>query len=145
MGLFGINAFPLFPHPKKKVHYVDGDDHVSRADVAAFFLRLEACGAPIDANDLALSVAKNAMAKTLLTPSELICVWFSCGQLRLETFSRGVGLRPGVPYARRTFQTGTGRKVHVTEGFPNLWIRIPAKRLKPRHPVALEERGAVAA
>lgn len=145
MGLFGITAFPLFPHPKRKSTYVDGDDHVSRADVAAFFLHLEACGAPVDANDLALSVAKNATAKTLMTPSELICVWFSRGRLRPKGFERGVGLRSGVPYSRRTFKTGTGRKVHVTEGFPNLWVYIPAKRLKPRHPVLLAEHGAVAA
>lgn len=145
MGLFGITAFPLFPHPKRKATYVDGDDHVSRADVAAFFLCLESYGAPVDANDLALSVAKNAMSKTLMTPSELICVWFSRGSFLMKKFERGVGLRSGVPISQGTFKTGTGRKVYVTEGFPNLWVYIPAKRLKPRHPVVLAEHGAVAA
>lgn len=145
MGLFGITVFPLFHHPKPKATYVDGDNYVSRADVAVFFLHLESCGAPVDANDLALSVAKKAKAKTLMTPSELNCVWFSLGRLRPKGFERGVGLRPGVPYTRRTFKTGTGRKVHVTEGFPNLWVYIPAKRLKPRHPVASADSRAVAA
>lgn len=131
LGMFGIRPIPLFPAPRPKDTYVDGPDYVSRADVALFLLKLEAYGAPVFSNDLVLSVAEGALSKKLLSHSEVGCLFYARGKTRLPAFECGAGVDKSVPFQRRTFKTGTGRKVTVMEGLPNLWVYIPAQRLRP--------------
>lgn len=130
LALFDVSTELRFPPPKKRETSADGYPSVSRADLAVFLLRLEAYGAPINPESLALSVAAEALRKDRISQPELDCVFYARGQLSFTAFERGYDMGEGTSQLR-TLKTATGRKVFVEEGPKRYWVRIPAKRLRP--------------
>ena len=130
LELFDVRTELRFPPPKKRETSAYGYPSVSRADLAVFLLRLESCGAPVNPESLALSVAEEAMKKDRISHPELDCVFYARGQLSFGAFERGYNMGEGTSELR-TLKTATGRKVYVEEGPKRYWVRIPAKRLRP--------------
>lgn len=128
--LFNLRTESRFPPPKRRESSAYGYLSVSRADLAVFLLRLEACGAPINPESLALRVAEEALKKDRISHSELDCVFYSRGQLSFPAFERGYNMGEG-PSELHKLKTSTGRKVYVDEGPERYWVHIPAKRLRP--------------
>jgi hypothetical protein len=130
LELFDVRTELRFPPPKKRENSAYGYPSVSRADLAVFLLRMEACGAPINPESLALSVAGEALKKGRISQPELDCVFYARGQLSFTAFERGYDMGEGTSELR-TLKTATGRKVYVEEGPKRYWVRIPSKRLRP--------------
>ena len=130
LALFGVRTELRFPPPKARQSSAYGLPSLSRADLAVFLLRLEAYGAPVNPESVALSVAEGALKQDRISHSELDCVFYSNGKLRFAAFERGYDMGEGTSELR-TLKTATGRKVYVEEGPKRYWVRIPAKRLRP--------------
>lgn len=130
LELFDVRTELRFPPPKRRKNSAYGYLSVSRADLAVFLLRLESCGAPVNPESLALSVAEEALRKDQISHPELDCVFYARGQLSFGAFERGYNMGEGTSELR-TLKTATGRKVYVEEGPKRYWVRIPAKRLRP--------------
>lgn len=133
LALFDVSTELRFSPPERGAKSANGQPSVSRADLAVFMLKLEAYGAPINPESLALSVAEEALKKDRISGSELDCVFYSRGKLSFPPFEVGFGMG-AVPADPRTFETPTGLEVYVDDRPKQYWVRIRARPLTVQEP-----------